>query len=160
MKFREINQKERQILRKLNKEFHINFDNVFKGKTILISERREIFVIDSDAYKTLATMKKDPYSAGLLIGKIKKDRVDLGLEGAALIAPYSKKTVTVNNREEQVVLYGGDVLSNSHIKDSGVTPGTRCLIVNKRGEHIATGKTEDDKIFNLKDRGWYLRSGR
>lgn len=83
MKFREINQNERQILRRLNKGFHINFDEVFKGKKILISERREGLASD--------------------------------LRGQALIAAHSKKTVKVNNREEQVVLYGGDILSKSTI---------------------------------------------
>ncbi len=160
MKIREINQKERQILRKLNNEFNIDFDNVFKGKKILITGRREVFVIDDHAYKTLKTLKKDPYSAGLLIGKIKKERIDLGLEGAALIAAYSKNTVRVNSRDEQVVLYGGDILSKSTVKDGGQTPGARCLIINMRGENISIGRMEGSKILNLRDRGYYVRSGR
>jgi ribosome biogenesis protein Nip4 len=160
VKLREINQNEREIMRKLNKEFYINFDEVFKGKKILVSQRREVSVIETDAYKSLKAMKKDPYSAGLLIGKIKKDRFDLGLEGAAIIAAHSKKIVEVNKRQEQVVLYGGDVTSKSAIKDSGLTHGDRCLIVNKHRENIAIGRINKDKIINLRDRGHYLRSGR
>ncbi len=160
MKFRDMNKRERQILRKLNADFDIDFDSIFRGKKIIVSGRREVYVIDTDAYKTFKTMKKDPYSAGLMIGKIKKEKFDLGLEGAALIAPHAGKTIEVNEKQEQVVLYGKDVRSKSAVKDSGLGEGQRCLVLNKNRENIAIGRIEKDKIINIRDRGHYLRSGR
>lgn len=115
MRFWDVNKKELAILRKLNSEYNIDFDKVFKDKKILVSERRGAFVITKDAYHTLKKMKKDPYSAGLLIGKIKKEKFDIGLEGMAMIAAHSEKTITLDSRQEQVVLYGGDVTSKSAI---------------------------------------------
>ena len=160
MKVREINQRERGIIGKLGQEFGVNLDEIFKGKKILVSGRREVSIIAGDAYETLKAMKHDSYSAGLRIGKIKKEKFDLSLEGAAIMAPHSRKTLSVNKKQEQVILYGGDVRSKSAIKDSGLADTDRCLIVNKHEENIAIGSIEKDKIINKRDRGHYLRSGR
>jgi ribosome biogenesis protein Nip4 len=160
MKVREINQRERGIIGKLGREFGVDIFDILKGKKIIISGRREVSVVGNDAFKTLEAMKHDPYSAGLRIGKIKKEKFDLALEGASIIAPHSRKTVEVNKRQEQVILYGKDVRSKSAIKAGGLAEGDRCLLINKHGENIATGIMERDKIKNIRDRGHYLRSGR
>lgn len=160
MEFREINNKELKLLRKLNREFKIDFDVIFNSKKILISERREVFILDKNTGKIAEKIKKDPYSAGLYIGKIKKWKIDLGIEGAALISSHSKNRVTVNSRKEQVILYGGDIFSKSTINGESPSTMDRCLIVNKREESIAIGTIKKEKILNLRDRGYYLRSRR
>ena len=160
MKVREINKRERGIIGKLNEEFGIDIFEILKGKKILITGRREVSIIAPDAYKTLKAMKKDPYSAGLRLGKIKKEKFDIGLEGAAIIASLSKKKVALNRKQEQVVLYGGDIRSKSAIKKSGLGDGERCFLVNENGENIAIGRIENNSIVNVRDRGHYLRSGR
>jgi ribosome biogenesis protein Nip4 len=160
VKVREINQRERGIIGKLNEEFGIDIFDILKGKRILITGRREVSAVAPDAYKTLKSMKRDPYSAGLHIGKIKKEKFDLGLEGAAIIAPHSRKLVTLNKKQEQLVLYGGDVRSKSAIKKSGLPDGERCFLVNENRENIAIGRIESDNIINVRDRGHYLRSKR
>ena len=147
MRFWKIQETEMKILRKLNHEFDIDIDEILKGKKIIVSERREVYVIKNDTYSTMREMKRDPYSAGLYIGKIKKEKFDLALEGAAKIAPHSEKTVLVNKKQEQVILYGKDVRSKSAIKASGLAEGDRCLIVNKYEENIAIGRIEKDKSF-------------
>lgn len=160
MKVREINKREKAIIGKLGQEFGVDIFDILKGKKILVSGRREVSVIGNDACRTLKAIKRDPYSAGLRIGKIKKEKFDLALEGAALIAPHSSKTVAVNKKQEQVVLYGGDVISKSAIKESGLGDGDRCFLVNQNNENIAIGRIELDRIINNRDRGHYLRSGR
>ena len=149
-----------KILGKLNREFDVDIKSALKGKKIIVSERREVYVVKNDTYAAMREMKRDPYSAGLNIGKIKRDKFDLGLEGAALIAPHSRKTIAVSKRDEQKVLYGEDVRSKSAIRKSGLGEGDRCLIVNEYKENIAIGRIEKDTIINVRDRGHYLRSGR
>jgi ribosome biogenesis protein Nip4 len=160
MRFWKAGESEMKILRKLDSEFGIDIDKILAGRRIIVSERREVYVLSNEAYSAMREMKRDPYGAGLHIGKIKREKFDLGLEGAAMIAPHSRKTISVGKKYEQVVLYGGDVRSKSAIKKSGLADGDRCLIANEHKENIAIGRIEEDKIITVRDRGHYLRSGR
>ncbi|MBU2560192.1 hypothetical protein KKA03_04780 [archaeon] len=160
MKVREINEREKEIIGKLNVEFGVDIFDILKGMKIIVSGRREVSAVAPDAYRALKSMERDPYSAGLRLGKIKKEKFDLALEGAAIIAPHSPKKVVLDQKQEQLVLYGGDVRSKTAIKKSGLQDGERCFLVNENMENIAIGRIENDKIINVRDRGHYLRSGR
>jgi ribosome biogenesis protein Nip4 len=163
MKFRSLYPDEREIVRKVSKDYGLNVDTALKGKKLMTvtGGRREVFITNRQTAKLAEKIKKEPYTIGLFIGEIKRRRFDLGLEGATLIAPLAKKKVMVDEKAEQLVLYGRDVLSKSVIKGKELKAGDKCLIVNHHGEAIALGRVKKDKIFveNLKDRGWYLRKG-
>lgn len=162
MRFRHVSRAELQILRSLNREFSANVEKALSGKTILVSARGEVYVANRDASRTLQKMKKEPYCVGLLIGRIRKGRFALGLEGASLLAPHARKKVYVNDEAEQLILYGRDAFHKSILRfERSLKREDGCLITNKRGEALAIGKFKGGKIFveNVIDRGWYLREG-
>jgi len=161
MKFRQLNEEELEILRSINREFGADIDSIFKGKKLLVAlgERKEVFVTNGDTLDVLEKMKKEPYSAGLFIGEIKKKKFMLSLEGAALISKHAKNKIFVGSKTEQLVLYGRDVFSNSILKSSELSEGSKCLIVNESDELIAIGRVKKGIVENLIDRGWYLRKG-
>lgn len=150
MKFRKITKGEAEKIReKLS---------IPKDKVILIGEaaRREVFITTKEVYKTLKKIKKEPYTVGIIIGEFRRNKFFPSLEGVKF-AKYKK--IYVNDKAEQLVLYGRDVFPNSIIKGEKLKPEEKCIIANKKGEILAIGKVEKDKIKNIIDRGWYLRKG-
>ena len=112
--------------------------------------------------ETLKRMKHEPYSAGLAIGELRRGGFKLGLEGAYIIAGRAKKYIKVNEKGEQLVLYGRDVFVNSVVEQGDIEKGEPCLILNTRGEALAIGRAVMEKdifVENLQDRGMYLRKG-
>jgi len=150
LKFRKITKGEAE---KVKEELSIP-----KSKVILIgeAERREVFITTKEVYKTLKKINKEPYTVGVIIGEFRRNKFFPNLEGAKF-AKYKK--IYVNDKAEQLVLYGRDVFPNSIIKGEKLKPKEKCIIVNKKGEILAIGKVEKDKIKNIIDRGWYLRKG-
>ncbi|RLF56750.1 MAG: hypothetical protein DRN25_07560 [Thermoplasmata archaeon] len=150
MRFREPTSKEIEEIKK-----HISIP---KNKIILIGERKrkEVFITTPQVYGLLNKLKKEVYSVGVLIGEFKRGRFLLGLGGMV----FSKnKRVVVNDKAEQLVLYGRDVFPKSIIHKPELKFGEKCIIVNKKNEAIGIGKVNKDKIINLLDLGWYLRRG-
>lgn len=149
MRFREPTSKEIEEIKK-----HISIP---KNKIILIGERKrkEVFITTPQVYGLLNKLKKEVYSVGVLIGEFRRGRFLLGLGGW-----YSLKIrVVVNDKAEQLVLYGRDVFPKSIIHKPELKFGEKCIIVNKKNEAIGIGKVDKDKIINLLDLGWYLRRG-
>ena len=68
-------------------------------------------------------MSKEPYCLGLLIGEIKHKKFELGLEGTTLIVSMAKKKATVDEKTEQLVLYGKDVFFKSVIAGKNLKIG-------------------------------------
>lgn len=103
----------------------------------------------------------DVYCAGLSLGELKGGRFNLGLEGAFLIAKLALKKVVVNQKGEQLSLYGRDIFIDSVLKHPKLSRGEDCLIVNRQGEPLAIGVFTGKRVLvkNRRDRGWYLRKG-
>ncbi len=164
IKFRPINNEEKEVLKTLGEEFEVDIEQVFKDKMILVGEgkRKEVFITNKATNKQLNRMQGMPYFAGLYIGDIKGKKFLLGLEGANIISKYCNKKVVVDKKTEQLVLYGRDIFSKSvrHLyKEADV--GNRILIVNENNECLGIGVLNkgDVLVKNIIDRGWYLRKG-
>ncbi len=162
--FRPINNEEKEVLKTLGEEFEVDIEQVFRDKTILVGEgkRKEVFITNKATNKQLNYMQRMPYFAGLYIGDIKGKKFLLGLEGANIISKYSNKKVVVDQKTEQLVLYGRDIFSKSarHLyKEADV--GDRILIVNENNECLGIGVLNKGEVLvkNIMDRGWYLRKG-
>jgi|Deesub1362A_J573_1020465.scaffolds.fasta_scaffold00098_22 ribosome biogenesis protein Nip4 len=164
MKFRPLNNLEREVIRKAGKDYGLNVDTALKGKKLIISSgRKEVFATNKLTVKIIEKMNKEPYCAGLFIGEIRKNRFELSLEGAYLFAPFANKKIIIDDKAEQLVLYGRDVFSNSIVSSPKLKEGERCIILNKFGDALAIGEVKGGtqvSIRNIKDRGWYLRRGR
>lgn len=162
MKFRELSEGEKKILEGLNKEYLADLDQALRGKALVVSHdgRREVFTTNKETLRVLRKMRVEPYFLGLYLGEIKGQRFILGLEGGTLITPSSKKRITVDDRVEQLVLYGRDVFINSvHKSDLRLKEGDKCLVLNREGEFLAIGRVRGRIVRNLLDKGWYLRKG-
>ena len=63
--------------------------------------------------------------------------------------------VFVNQKAEQLFLYGRDIFMKSIVK--GKKSGT-VLVCNEKGEPLGIGKFEGETLKNVVDLGFYLRS--
>jgi len=162
MKFRELTEDEKKILEGLSREYLADLGQALKGKALVVSHngRREVFMTNKEALRVLHGMQVEPYFLGLYLGEIRGQRFILGLEGGTIITPFSRKRITVDDKVEQLVLYGRDVFINSiHRFDARLKEGDKCLIINREGEFLAIGRVRGRIVKNLLDKGWYLRKG-
>ncbi len=163
MKIARASKGEREVIRRGVEKYGASLKEVLHGRELLVAKngRRVVSVASRKVLETLKRMRREPYSAGLAIGEIKRGEFKLGLEGAYLIAGRAKKYVKVNEKGEQLVLYGRDVFINSVVEQGEIEKGDPCFILNLRGEPLALGRVRMGNIFveNLQDRGMYLRKG-
>ncbi len=162
MKLSPPTEDELEAIRAGSMEYGADIFKVIGGKTLLIARegRKEVFLVSREAEKLL-THLGEVYCIGLSLGELKRKKFRLGLEGAFLIAKESKNKVIVNERGEQLSLYGRDIFINSVLKYPPLKENMKCLIVNRQEEPLALGVFRGGKVFveNIKDRGWYLRKG-
>ncbi|NOZ58651.1 MAG: hypothetical protein GXO66_03625 [Euryarchaeota archaeon] len=145
-------------------EYGASLRALLRGRVLLVASngRRAVSVAPRKVGQVLRKLKREPYCAGLEIGELRRGRFRLGLEGAYLIAGRAEKYVRVNQKGEQLVLYGRDVFIGSVVEQGELNKGDPCLILNERGEALAIGRVEGEgEVFvaNLRDRGMYLRKG-
>jgi 60S ribosome subunit biogenesis protein NIP7 len=117
-----------------------------------------------------AVQTTDPYLAGLAIGELKKEFMP-SIAGADLFARYGKKNkyyIVVNEKAENLVLYGRDIMGESVVEASEALLQNELIIaLNTRFEAIGIGRTRfagklllqkgKVTISNLADAGYYLR---
>lgn len=143
----------------------------FKGKPIIIQKVGKIKVVClvTDALQK-ALQITDPYLAGLAIGELKKQFMP-SIAGADLFARYAKKNkfyIVVNEKAENLVLYGRDIIGESILEASEALHQNELVIVlNTRFEAIGIGRTRfagrllfqigKVTISNIADAGYYLR---
>jgi ribosome biogenesis protein Nip4 len=143
----------------------------FKDKLLMVQELEEtrIVCLVSDVLQaSVRTLK--PYHAGLTIGHLKKQFMP-SLAGADLFARHARKNkfyIVVNEKAENLVLYGRDVMGESIINASeSLYQNEIVILLNTKFEAIAIGRTrysgkllfEKAKvtISNITDAGDYLR---
>lgn len=116
-----------------------------------------------------------PYSAGMVIGELKKKKFSLNLQGAELFARINRDQgnafqfphVVVSEDAEKLVLYGRDIFGSSIVRaTSGLNENQVVIILNARGEAIGIGRTRFSgdvlqrngvAVTTLIDAGHYLR---
>ncbi|NOZ82484.1 MAG: hypothetical protein GXN98_01510 [Euryarchaeota archaeon] len=128
---------------------------------LLVDSGGRVSVCSRRAYEVLERLGGACHSAGLEIGRMEGRRFVLGLEGAWLIAGRARKYVRVNEKAEQLVLYGRDVFRGSVVEMGELREGDECIVLSPRGDAIALGRVGSGDVFvvNLQDRGAYLRKG-
>jgi ribosome biogenesis protein Nip4 len=157
-----------QINRALDKWGIFGF---FMSKSILIHEvgERKMVCLATDAVQK-AIRLAEPHLAGLAIGELKKQFMP-SIAGADLFARYGKKNkfyVIVNQKAENLVVYGRDIMGESILDTSDSLQENELVIVlNTKLEAIGIGRTRFSgrlllqkgkiTISNLADVGYYLR---
>jgi predicted RNA-binding protein (TIGR00451 family) len=144
--------------------------DLFRDKTILISEEipRKVCVLPPDAVEM--ALKCELTHAGLVIGELQKVFTP-SMAGADLFARHAKKTdnyVKVGDNAEQLVLYGRDVMGDSITAASDALDENQLVIIlNGNDEAIGVGRTRFAgkslltqgriTVTTLADAGQYLR---
>ena len=163
MKISRAGKGEERLIRRGVERYGASLEEVLRYRELLVARngRQVVSIAPRRVLETLRRMKREPYSAGLEIGEIKRGEFKLGLEGAYLISGRAEKYVKVNEKGEQLVLYGRDVFIESVVEQGKIDKGDPCIILNLRGEALAIGRVAMHKVFveNLRDRGMYLRKG-
>lgn len=161
MRFEELSSDGKRVLDKLRSEYGADPWEVLKDKVLFVSKngRREVFASNKEVLGVLRRMKHEAYFVGLYLGEIKGRRFLLGLEGGSLLSKGAAKAITVDDKVEQLVLYGRDVFINSILKYRKPFEHGKCLILNRKDEFLGIGRIKGNIIENLLDKGWYLRKG-
>ncbi len=77
-------------------------------------EKNDLFAVTPEVKYYVIGREPEPLMAGLYIGSFGKKTLNLGMEGAYLIASMSeKKKIKVNGQAESLVIYGRDVFGSS-----------------------------------------------
>jgi 60S ribosome subunit biogenesis protein NIP7 len=142
----------------------------FKEKQLLVTDEnpKKVLIVSSAARQFLS--RTDLLYAGLVIGDLQKGFTPT-IAGADLFARNKKKNdyyVTVNDKAEQLVLYGRDVMGDSlTIPSESLDENQLVIILNSRQEAIGTGRTRFAgksllqkgriTITTIADAGKYLR---
>jgi 60S ribosome subunit biogenesis protein NIP7 len=149
----------------------------FKDKALLIEKdgKKKVVVClatdtDSKVEEVMTIHTANLYRSGLAIGELKKQFIP-SIAGADLFARYGEKNkfyLVVNEKAENLLLYGRDIMGESIIEASDALHENELVIVlNKWFEAIAVGRTRFAgrslfqkgrvTITNISDAGYYLR---
>ncbi len=145
----------------------IEMSRFLKGEVILYSS--EVALISEKISKI--QLRKMLYFAGLPIGKLNK-KFKIMPPLLWIIKDYAKNKVWVNEKAEQLFLYGRDIFASSIMKiEQGLRRRDLVIVLSKLNEPLGLGKmlvdakyislrdTDDDfvAVKNLMDMGWYIR---
>jgi 60S ribosome subunit biogenesis protein NIP7 len=163
MKFRELTEKEKKVIRKA-----FNFFGIKNRFTILATQGREVHAMSKDLNEFIRSHNLTPVSAGLKIGEVGR-RFRFSIEGSFLVKS-KRKRVYVSRKGEMLFLYGRDIFAESVVKvTDDVRENDIVFVTNTKGDIIGIGKSrfdclrmrsaEKDRVVveNLVDRGEYLR---
>jgi 60S ribosome subunit biogenesis protein NIP7 len=149
----------------------------FKDKALLIEKdgKKKVVVClatdtDSKVEEVMTIHTTNLYRSGLAIGELKKQFIP-SIAGADLFARYGERNkfyVVVNEKAENLLLYGRDIMGESVTEASDALRENELVIVlNKWFEAIAVGRTRFAgrsllqkgrvTITNISDAGYYLR---
>jgi ribosome biogenesis protein Nip4 len=158
-----------QINRALNRWGAFEF---FQDKSFLIQTlgKKRVVRLVSDELKNTMRLRAHPYIAGLAIGVLNKQFTP-SIAGADLFARFGKRNklyIVINDRAEQLVLYGRDIMGESIIQASELLDENVLVIVlNIRLNAISIGKTRFPgrllfqkgkvTVTTIADAGSYLR---
>lgn len=146
----------------------------FKDKVLLIEKdgKKKVVVclVTDRVEEVMMIHTTNLYRSGLAIGELKKQFIP-SIAGADLFARYGERNkfyIAVNEKAENLLLYGRDIMGESIIEASDALHENELVIVlNKWFESIAVGRTRFAgrslfqkgrvTVTNISDAGHYLR---
>ncbi|HET8793816.1 MAG TPA: PUA domain-containing protein [Nitrososphaeraceae archaeon] len=168
--FREITRHETTIILRESNRWGIY--EYIKDKNFVIRENKtnknEVFVIPLPL--TDFIFFSQSFYGGLKMGILKKKKFIPSLHFFSIVAKFGNNFsyVIVDNKSEQLILYGKDIFGNSIIYASpDIDQNSTLLILNKSRDFLGIGRSkyQTDKIksngivtvYTLSDLGEYLR---
>ncbi len=176
LKFREANSKEEeQIFGFIKNQFGLRSLHALAQLDLWIREGKikEAYAVPKKSNQILRKIKKEIYVTGIPLGSFSDAKFQLEIEGAALIAPLTEKTLRVKTNQ---FLYGKPIfVSNVESFYSEFKKNDFLIIIGENNLHYGIGQAKIDSselnnadpntvlISGYKrkpmDRGWYLRGG-
>lgn len=126
-----------------------------KELTGITKIKNDFFLVNRDLMKAKEKLRKEPYSAGVFLGRVKKGVFYPSIALIDMIAEVSNKKIFVDDRAEWLFVCGRDLFPKS-IVESNVDSGL-ALVQNMKDENLGLGKVEKKIIKNVLDKGKYLR---
>ncbi len=152
--------------------FKIKNEEIMRGiSTKIFVNANSAFICENNIFLRKIREHNQLYFAGLKIGEINK-KFKAALPLLWIIKDYAKNKVWVNEKAEQLFLYGRDIFASSIIKiEQKLRRGDLAIILNKLDEPLGLGKMLVDAKYillgginedfvavkNLMDMGWYIR---
>jgi ribosome biogenesis protein Nip4 len=151
-------------------------EKFIQNKHLIIGEGKwkEIFLV-SDRMITILeaiTDKKQPYSIGMQIGELDKNKkFKLSLEAVFEIVKFTSHKIQLTAKGSQTILYGRNISFSAIDKICyKARKGDYAILLDENGFPIGLGKILHDFakmqrnrfktcIKNMIDLGWYLRKG-
>ncbi|MHA1860517.1 MAG: hypothetical protein ACTSVF_05430 [Candidatus Asgardarchaeia archaeon] len=118
--YRKLTEKRKTIMKEFLKKLNVDIGILEKRYELILLKRRNVHLVNKEMMEFLPKIfQKDPsyasmkiYSVGIFFGRFQGDIFRITIEGARLISHYMKK-VRVNEKGEQLFLYGRDILGES-----------------------------------------------
>jgi 60S ribosome subunit biogenesis protein NIP7 len=172
LKFRNPDKNERtRINRALDRWGAFEF---FKDKSLLVTQKDDtkkvlVWLVSNTIEKLMIPMTHS-YSLGLAIGELRKEFVPT-IAGADLFARYGKRNkfyVVLNEKAEELVLYGRDIMGESVVEAStALAENELVILLNSSFDALGIGRTrfsgnsllEKGRVTftTITDAGYYLR---
>ena len=123
---------------------------------------RKYFYVKKDLKELKDKIDLEPFSVGLPLGELKENKFVPSPALLDMLCKYSDKKVHVNEKGQEVFLYGNDVFEENITK--GRDKEGLVLVINDKEECLGYGdmifKGKKKVLKNILDRGDYLRRER
>ncbi|MCD6381189.1 MAG: hypothetical protein J7L50_02570 [Candidatus Odinarchaeota archaeon] len=146
--YRKLSGKRKSIIKEYLKKLNVSMRVLDERYELILLKRRDVHLVNKEMMRFLPKIfQKDPsyasmkiYSLGVFFGRFQRDEFKMTIEGARLISHYMKK-VRVNEKGEQLFLYGRDILGESlTYVDPTVSNGDIVSVNNKMDEFLGIGE--------------------
>ncbi|MHA1506871.1 MAG: hypothetical protein ACTSR0_06830 [Candidatus Asgardarchaeia archaeon] len=150
--YKKLDEKHRSIMEEYLKKLNVSIRVIEENYELVLLKKRNVHLISKETMNFLPKIfQKDPsyvsmkiYSFGIFFGRFHEGKFQMSIEGARVISPYMKK-VRVNEKGEQLFLYGRDILGDSLIYiDHTVSNGDIVSVNNKLDEFLGIGEWVSD----------------
>jgi 60S ribosome subunit biogenesis protein NIP7 len=179
LQFREINAEEASLIKDhlLSSLRLREFEKIIGPFKIIVAEGnwKEILLVSDKLFEVFQEFidSRNPYSMGIHLGDIAKNKFKISLEGITLISEYCEEKTILSSAGEKKVLYGRNLTKvDVSFFPSQIQKNDMSILINGDGEVLALGKYLVNKeeieklekneiiIKNIMDKGWYLRKGK
>ena len=171
MKFRIASENDKKYYAKMAERKFPGAAKLFEGNIILARNNRvEIFKVSDELLKIYKLLReyREPYCFSNFIGEATK-KFRISLMAIHEYVKLGKRIVRINEKAEQLFLYGRDVFSSSIVSHTNdFDEGDYVMVCNDKGEALGVGQAmapaqiinelgDFIAVKNLMDLGWYLR---
>lgn len=139
------------------RDFITSFTDQFSWNTIF-PLNKEYYLQKKTQRRLLKDIPEQSASAGLYLGKKDNKRFLPAPALLELLAPYTEKKITLNEKGSWLFICGRDPFNESIVVQGNLNPGELCIVVNGNNEVLGLAqKASSGRFKNFRDIGIFLR---